>query len=67
LSKEIVTTNTCAETIACAVLVWTARSQGSPLAFRQNLLLQRFVRQSAPISAPNLSDGGYAQAICDEK
>ena len=67
LSKEIVTTNTCAETIACAVLVWTSRSQGSPLAFRQNLLLQRFVRQSAPISAPNLSDGGYAQAICDKK
>ena len=67
LSKEMVTTNTCAKTIACAVFGWSARSDGRPLAFRQNLLLQRFVRQSAPISAPNLVDGGYAQAICEER
>ena len=67
VSKEIVTTNACPENIVCAILGWSARSQGGPLGFTQNLLLPRFVRHVTPMAAPNLIEGGYAAAICEKR
>jgi hypothetical protein len=66
LFKEIVTTNACAEEIACATIGWSVRSSGSPLGFKQNLRLQGFVRSVTRASAPNLAEGGYATALCDK-
>jgi hypothetical protein len=66
LSKEIVTTNACAENIACATIGWTARSSGRPLGFKQDLRLGAFVRHVTQMSTPNLADGGYATALCDK-
>jgi hypothetical protein len=66
LSKEIVTTNTCAEEIACATIGWTARTSGRPLGFKQTLRLQRFVRHVTEMSAPNLAEAGYATAFCNK-
>jgi hypothetical protein len=66
LFKEIVTTNACAENIACATIGWSARTSGRPLGFRQTLRLQRFIRHVTQMSAPNLAEGGYATALCDK-
>jgi hypothetical protein len=66
LSKDIVTTNGCAESIVCATIGWSARSSGRPLGFKQDLRLGPFVRQVTALAAANLAEGGYATALCDK-
>ena len=66
LSKEIVTTNSCAEDISCATIGWTARTSGRPLGFKQTFRLQRFVRNVTQMSAPELAEGGFATAFCNK-